>query len=216
MLSIAVLNQKGGVGKTTIATNLAAVAHLGGRRTLVLDLDRQGSAFDWYAARVEGSRLAGLNVARADKALTLAKVRDLTKGYDVAVFDGPPRLSDVTQAAAVAADVIVVPMRAGAYDYWASSETLDLLDRADEVRSELSMPRSRRIFVLNGAAPGTKLTRNALEAIGGLGEIAPMSLGNRVTYAESALAGESVVTAAPQAVAAQEIEALYNLVVGNA
>ncbi len=57
MQTIAVLNQKGGVGKSTLSTNLAAAAHLAGRRTLVLDLDRQGSAFDWYSARAEGSPL---------------------------------------------------------------------------------------------------------------------------------------------------------------
>lgn len=70
MLTISVLNQKGGAGKTTLATNLAAAAHLAGRRTTLLDLDRQGSAFDWYSARKDGSKLDGLSVARADKALT--------------------------------------------------------------------------------------------------------------------------------------------------
>ena len=77
MLTIAVLNQKGGVGKSTLSTNLAAAAHLKGKRSLVVDLDAQGSAFDWYAARAEGSELAGLAVVKADRALSLSRFREI-------------------------------------------------------------------------------------------------------------------------------------------
>jgi chromosome partitioning protein len=61
-LTIAVICQKGGVGKSTLASNLAAAAHLSGLRTVILDPDPQGSLFDWKAARPTGSRLAGLDV----------------------------------------------------------------------------------------------------------------------------------------------------------
>lgn len=91
-MMIAVLNQKGGVGKTTLAVNLAAAAHLAGRRALVLDLDSQGSAFDWFAARGEASKLAGLAVARAPKVLSPPKLHDLARGYDLVLCDGPPHL----------------------------------------------------------------------------------------------------------------------------
>ena len=134
MRTIAVLNQKGGTGKTTVSANLAAAAHLAGKRTLVLDLDRQGSAFDWYSARGEGSKLDGLSVVRTDKALSVPKFRELSRGYDVVVCDGPPRLGDVTRSAAVAADVVVIPLRAGPLDWWAASETIEVLDSADEIR----------------------------------------------------------------------------------
>jgi chromosome partitioning protein len=210
MLIIAVLNQKGGVGKSTLATNLAAAAHLAGKRTLVLDLDRQGSAFDWYSERKEGSALDGLGVARADKALSLPKFRELTRGYDIVVCDGPPRLSDITTAAAVAADVVLVPLRAGGFDWWAASETLELLDRADAVRTELGRSTVRRVFVLNAAAGNARINRHALEAIGGVGELAPSAIGNRVAFAEAAMMGESVLTLAETTIAADEIRNLYN------
>jgi chromosome partitioning protein len=212
MLTIGVLNQKGGVGKSTIATNLAAVAHLRGRRTMVLDLDRQGSAFDWYAARAEGSALDGLGVARADKALSLPKFRELTKGYDVVLCDGPPRLSDVTRAAAVAADVVVIPLRAGAFDWWASSETLELLDAADAIRTELGRPPVRRLFVLNGASPSANLTKHALAAIADVGELSPVVVHNRVAYAEAAVRGEAVVTVDAASAAAGEMTRLFDVV----
>ena len=210
MLVIAVLNQKGGVGKSTLATNLAAAAHLAGKRTLVLDLDRQGSAFDWYSERKEGSPLDGLGVARADKALSLPKFRELTRGYDVVVCDGPPRLSDITRAAAVAADVVLVPLRAGGFDWWAASETLDLLDSADAVRFELGQPVVRRVFVLNAAAGNARITQHALEAIAGVGELAPSAIGNRVAFAEAAMRGESVLPLEQPTTAGDEIRQLYN------
>jgi len=211
MLTISVVNQKGGVGKSTLATNLAAVAHVLGRRTLVLDLDRQGSAFDWYSARGEASRLAGLGVARADKALSLPKFRELSHGYDVVVCDGPPRLSDVTRAAAVAADVVVVPLRAGAFDWWAATETLELLDAADSIRHELKLRPSRRVFVLNGARAGTKLTRDAAAALAEVGELAPVIVQNRVAYGNAALQGEGVVTLDDSGAAAGEMRDLFDV-----
>jgi len=113
MLTIAVLNQKGGVGKTTLATNLAAAAHLGRKRTLLIDLDQQGSALDWYNARQEGSKLAGLATVKFDRALSLPKYREIASGFDVVVLDGPPRLGTLTRSAAVLADIVVMPVRPG-------------------------------------------------------------------------------------------------------
>jgi chromosome partitioning protein len=112
-LTVAVLNQKGGVGKTSLAVNLGAVAHLAGRRTLIIDMHRQGSAFDWSSARREGSKLDGLAVVRADRALPVVRLREMSAGYDVVILDGPPRLGKVTRAAACAADVVLIPVQPG-------------------------------------------------------------------------------------------------------
>lgn len=208
-ITIAVVNQKGGVGKSTLATNLGAAAHLSGRRTLILDLDSQGSALDWYAERKEGSRLDGLTVARSDKALTLPRFRELTSGYTVAILDGPPRLGDITRAAALASDVALIPLRPGAFDWWACSDTLTLLDSADAIRVEINRPPLRRMFVLNAADERTRLARAALEALGKVGELAPVTIAPRVIYAEAATVGESVMTLAPEGPAADEISRLW-------
>ena len=113
MLTVAVLQQKGGSGKTMLAINLAAAAHLDGDRALVVDMDRQASAFDWSAARQDGSPLDGLSVVKADKAMALPRFKEIARGYDYVFLDGPPRLGDVTQSAAVAADVAVLPIQPG-------------------------------------------------------------------------------------------------------
>ncbi len=213
MQTISVLNQKGGVGKTTIATNLAAAAHLAGLRTGILDLDEQESGLDWYAARGAVSGLDGLTVVGSARSFTLAKFRELSRGLDVVVCDGPPRIGDVTRAAAVAADVVVIPLRPGPFDWWAAAETLKILDSADEIREARGMPRSRRVFVVNGAAAGTRTLAAALDALRDLGEVAP-TIGNRVAFATDAAAGESVLTLHPGSPAAFDIMALWSTVRG--
>lgn len=209
-LTIAVLNQKGGVGKTTIATNLAAAAHLEGRRTLVLDLDAQGSALDWSAARKDDSKLVGLAVAKADRALTVGRFKELAVGYDVVVLDGPPRISDITRSAALAADAVVVPLRPGPFDWWAASETAGLLDSADGIRTELGKPPVRRVYVLNSLDGRTALGRSAVDAMRDVGTMAP-PIAPRVAFAVAAADGESVLTTAPDSPAASEIRALWSM-----
>ena len=92
VLTVAVLQQKGGSGKTTLTVNLAAAAHLEGGRTLVVDMDRQASAFDWSAAREDRSSLEGLSVVKADRAIALPRFREIAHGYDYVFLDGPARL----------------------------------------------------------------------------------------------------------------------------
>ncbi len=208
MLTIAVLNQKGGAGKTTLSTNLAAAAHLGGARTLLIDLDAQGSALDWYAARGDGSRLEGLSVVKNDRAFALPRFRELSRGCDVVVLDGPPRLGDVTRAAAVAADVVVIPLQASALDLWAVQQTLELLDAADAIRAELERPPLRRVFVLNRAIAGTTLARQT-QAIPAL-EFAG-TVHQRVAFPEATATGESVLTREEGGAAAYEIRRLWRL-----
>ncbi len=211
MLTIAVLNQKGGAGKTTLATNLAAAAHLAGLRTLLIDTDRQGSALDWSAAREDGSKLNGLAVVKADKALAVPRFREMARGYDVIILDGPPRLGDVTRAAACAADVVVIPVQPGPFDLWAASETLDLLNAADSIREELSRPSVRRMFVLNRASMGTVLARTAPAALQDSGELAGV-VHQRIAFPEAAAIGESVLTTEPNGSAALEIRRIYKFI----
>ncbi|MEO5726369.1 MAG: AAA family ATPase, partial [Byssovorax sp.] len=164
----------------------------------------------------EASRLSGLAVAKAPKALSLSKIHDLARGYDVVLCDGPPRLSDITRAAAVAADVVLVPLRAGGLDWWAVSETLELLDSADTIRAALGHPPVRRVFALNAVpAQHTNLKCNAVEAVAGLGDRAPIVVSNRVGFAEAVLSGESPLTVQPSGAAAAEIRLLYAAVLGR-
>jgi len=211
MYIVALLNQKGGVGKTSLAVNLAAASHLSGKRTLLVDMDRQGSAFDWSASRSETSALEGLAVVRADRALPVVRLREMAKGYEVTVLDGPPRLGDVTRAAACAADVVVIPVQPGPFDLWAASETLELLDAADAIRAELGREPAIRLFVVNRAGAGTVLAREAPEALKGRGELAGV-VHQRIAFPESSAMGESVLTREPKGAAAAEVRKVWRAV----
>lgn len=216
MTTIAVLNQKGGVGKTTLAVNLAACAHLAGLRAHVLDLDRQGSALDWYSRRAPGSPLAGLTVAKADRALRMDQFRELTARYDVVVCDGPARLGDVTENAAAAADVVLVPLKAGAIDIWALKETLALLQKADATRRFIGRPPARRVFVLTMVPPRARAIAYAVDALAKEdGDIAPVTIGNRVAFSLRASVGESVVAGSTDETSAREVRELYAVLIGQ-
>jgi chromosome partitioning protein len=216
MTTIAVLNQKGGVGKTTLAVNLGGAAHVDGRRTLIVDMDVQGSATDWYAARADDSPLAGLVVMKMDKRLTVPKFKELSTGYDFVVLDGPPRLDDVTQSAAVAADVALIPVSPGPFDLWATSSTLKTLDHADEIRDQLGRSPVRRVFVVNRAEVGGTLTRELPEVLAeGENEVLETVVHQRIAFKKSALKGECVLTFGGDEAAMSEVKALYRAVVGK-
>ncbi len=209
--SIAVLNQKGGVGKSMVSQNLAAAAHLAGHRTLLLDLDAQGTSWDWFARREASSSLRGLVVQKVDRLLTQALYGDLTKGFDVVIFDGPPALGKVTQAAAVAADVILIPLRAGPAEWWAAANTVETLDHADAIREQLGLPPTRRLWMLNESDGRVKEAQFIEQALRDAKlELLPVRWASRVAYNRARGIGEATVSAEPDSAAAREVLALYN------
>lgn len=211
--TIALLNQKGGAGKTTLATNLAAAAHLGGTRTLLVDMDAQGSALDWGMSRAEPSRLDGLVVVKNDRALALSRLREMAVGFGVVVLDGPPGLKGdaraIQRSAALLADVVVVPIQTSGFDVWAVDQTRELLDEADEERRCIDRAPMRRLFLSNRADARTKLARN-IQAIDEL-EICCV-VQQRVVFPEASWKGESVLTLEPQGAAALEIRRLWRII----
>jgi len=211
MSTIAILNQKGGVGKTSLATNLAAAAHLRGRRTLLVDMDRQGSSLDWSSARSDRSKLVGLAVVKADRALSAARVREIASGYELVILDGPPRLGDVTRSAACAADVVIVPVQPGPFDMWAAAETLEVLDSADAMRAELGRPKAVRLFVVNRAPKGTVLARQTPGVLEEHGDVAGVVY-QRIVFPEASARGESVLTTEPKGPASADIRRLYRAI----
>jgi chromosome partitioning protein len=200
-LIIAVLHLKGGSGKTTLAVNLAAAAHLEGLSTLVIDADTQGSAFDWSVARAEGSALEGLAVVKADKPLKGSRFAEIIRGRDVVVIDGPARQRDVTISAAMVADVVCVPICPGPYDFWSVSDTNETLDQADAARETPPL----RAYVLNRFNAGQRLSRVAEEELRKTGGVIAGTVRLRVAFGERGALGESVFGVSATKEAAEDI-----------
>ena len=218
--TIAVLNQKGGSGKSTLVQNLAACAHLRGKRTLLRDGDVQRTSHEWWAARAEDSRLRGLIVERADdvKFWTFSRFKEVAQGYDVVFCDTPASLGPVTNATAIVADVVLVPMKPLPADVWAAVQTKLLLDEADAQRALFGIPPIRRAMVFNDVRSRTRdvaLCREKLEPLG-MG-LLPIVVSQRVAFHRAQGLGESVLTAEDGDVGARaEIEALFDALFSTA
>ncbi len=216
--TISVLNQKGGVGKSMVAQNLAACAHVRGRRTLLRDGDVQQTSWQWYSERSATSRLAGLRVDRVEdvKLWHLARHREEAANYDTIICDGPPSLGTISKAAAIVADVVVLPLRPANADVWALARTKLLLDEADEVRAQLGLGPVRRLVVLNEVRPRVRETAAVRDALSALGmEVFEGQLAHRAAYDRARGVGEGVVTFGDDLAARAEVEALYAAVTGG-
>jgi chromosome partitioning protein len=201
---VALLNQKGGVGKTTLALHLAGAWARQGCRVTVIDADPQGSALDWSEQRAKegGTRLFGvLGLARD----TLHReAPEIARGVDHVVIDGPPRIAGLMRSALLAADLVLVPAQPSPFDGWASGEMLNLIREARIFRPELIAR-----FVLNRCAARTVIARETGDA---LAEHDPPLLaariGQRVAFADAARTGQLVFEVDTGGAAAREITAL--------
>lgn len=209
---VALLNQKGGVGKTTLALHLAGAWARQGRRVTVIDADPQGSALDWseQRAREGGPLLFGvLGLARD----TLHReAPEIARGVDHVVIDGPPRIAGLMRSALLAADLALVPAQPSPFDGWASGEMLNLIREARIFRPEIIAR-----FVLNRCAARTIIARETGDA---LAEHDPPVLaariGQRVAFADAARTGQLVFEVESGGAAAREITALCAEIAGLA
>jgi chromosome partitioning protein len=200
---ITIANMKGGVGKTTVSTCLAACFLRGGAKTVLVDADPQGSSASWTAAgRANGREMP--ECVQLDAEGLDRELRQLAKDNAVVIVDAPPRLAKETRTALVDADVVLLPTTPGAFDIWALQDTLKLLEKA---------PEGLRPFVVPNRTDHTTMAELMQKSLPKLGvPVLGRGLGNRVAFREAALAGACVVDYAPGSAAADEMTALYRAV----
>jgi chromosome partitioning protein len=200
MQVIAVLNQKGGSGKTTIATHLARAIQLEGAEVLLVDSDPQGSARDWAAVREDQPvPVVGLDRPTIDRDLKSIARKDYI------IIDGAPQAHDLAVSALKAANFVLIPVQPSPYDIWATSDLVDLVKQ----RIVLTEGHLKAAFLISRAIRNTKLGQEVTEALTAYDlPILSVRIMQRVIYPTTAATGTTVLDAEPQSEASKEIRAL--------
>lgn len=213
MCVISVQNQKGGVGKTTLAIHVAHELVRRGDRVLLIDADPQGSARDWAAARADKPPFP---VTGLDRPTIHRDLPEMAKDYTHVLIDGPPRVTELARSAILASDLVLVPVQPSPYDVWASQEVVGLIKEATIFKADL-----KASFVINRRIPNTLLGRDVVAALGDVQMRASHQmptmktmLTQRIIFAESAIAGLTVMEDGRDFKATSEIAQLVEELMG--
>ena len=198
MDTIAVVAEKGGVGKTTLSLSLAVAAAQAGRRVAVIDLDPQATASKWTDRReAEMPWVVATHAARLSAALDQAR----EQGVDFVVIDTPPHSGADATEAARRADVVLVPVEPHLFTLETVPKLADLLKLAGNPPV---------LFVVNKAATQGREAEHAADFIRGQGfDVAPVVLHTRAAHRHAGNVGQSASEYEPGGKAAEEVLGLY-------
>lgn len=199
MPTIAIVSQKGGSGKTTMAVHLATRAAQAGHESCVVDIDPQATAAAWSDWRGDF-----LPVVVTSPPARLARTIDSARkqGADFVLIDTPPHADAAAREAIKVADIVLIPTRLRAFDLHALEPIADLV----------SFARKPAFVVLNGVPPGAKvMTETARNTASNFGlAVCPVALGERAAFHRSSATGETASEIDPGSKAAEEIEMLWS------
>jgi chromosome partitioning protein len=199
---ISFVTQKGGSGKTALATSCAVAAEQAGRKALILDMDQQGSAEAWYQDRqAETPKLARVAPGELEDAIRRAQ----GAGFAVVLIDTPGRDDPATAAAIRVADLCVIPCRPTAADMKATPPTVATIKRLSKAAAFVLTQTPTRGFRINEARAG----------LGILGMVCPVHVVSRNTHQDAYSAGLGVTEYEPEGKAAEEIRELWAWLTGR-
>lgn len=197
MKIVAVICQKGGVGKTNLSIHLATAAALAGHKVAIIDLDPQGTASGWGDLReADAPEVISGQAARLPMLTEAARAN----GADLLFIDTPPQADTIALSAAKTADVVLVPIRPAIWDLQAAAPTLLLAQVAQKPA----------FIVLNGVRPNSNIGNEAATGLTAQGaQVAPVMLHQRVHFEYAVRDGRTVQEAYPNETAAEEVATLY-------
>ena len=199
----AFLNQKGGVGKTTLAIHVADALSRRRSRVLLIDADPQQTAMKWSTFRAGENRFSVIAMAKP----TLHKeLPPIYADYDDIVIDGPPRVHDLAKSIILSADLVLMPVQPSPADVWATSETVDLVDEARVFKESL-----KSAIAINRKIVNTVIGRDVREALSTLNTpILQSDISQRVAFAEALNTGQTVMDLDARGRAANEVDAFVS------
>ncbi|MGH7744546.1 MAG: AAA family ATPase [Candidatus Dormibacteria bacterium] len=198
MRTLAIISQKGGAGKTTLAVNLAVMAEIEHQATVVIDLDPQASAKTWHdiRARKDAPFVVSAQATRLEEVLQAAQ----TNGAQLVIIDTAPHSESAALAAARAADLVLIPCRPAILDLKAIGASADLA----------ALAKKPAAVVLNAVPHQGKLADEAEQAVRSYNlTIAPVKLTQRAAYVHSLTAGQGAPEFDPEGKASIEIRYLH-------
>ena len=205
MAIISVIQQKGGVGKSTISANLAGELVRLGRRVAILDLDPQHSIANW--AKLGHGLLSELveAVDVTSPEMFQAKVTAVAQQTERVVLDSPPGLPDTGLLAALLADLVILPVTPSPLDIIAGQEAMAMMREA-QVKRNNNKPLVR--FAPSRVVVNTLLSRDLTAILERFGEPLLPDTHQRVAVAEAVLKGLTVGEYAPESKAHEEFRQL--------
>lgn len=200
MIKIAIISQKGGAGKTTLAINLAVEAERTNLSSLLIDLDPQSSSTEWGDSRVQDyPAVLSSHASRMEKLIQKAEVNNATFVF----IDTAPHSENSALEAAKIADLVLIPCRAGILDIKAIQSSLNICRLAN----------AKSLIILN-ALPSQPViaeeARLAIETIGG--DVCEYTIGQRIIFSHAMTASLGVVEFDIKSKAAKEIQNIFELI----
>ena len=205
---IALANQKGGSGKTTLSANLAVLWANSGYKVAVVDADAQQSLTYWLKARKKyyGDEPIGINQYSFDPRNLREDLKKIKRKYDFIIIDSPPSITFETIQIVKSSDAIYVPVQPSPLDFMA---TIPFLNIAKEEKKKTTV-------ILNRVMPRAKLTEAMVMRLKYAGaKIARSRISGKIIYAETFSVGRGVVDISVTSDAAKEIINIGNEILRN-